>query len=88
MKNQNKYFKTLKFTYDEIDTIDKRLNAASRMSEITQSNGGWNNQNNAPQQNASQGGWNNSSGGQKGSFGHGSNANSGNSAPKRKWGAG
>ena len=47
----------------------------------------WGNQN-APQQNTGQGGWNNSSGGQKGSFGHGSNANNGDSAPKRKWGAG
>lgn len=37
MKNQNKYFKTLKFTYDEIDTIDERLNAASKMIEA---NGG------------------------------------------------
>lgn len=33
MKNQNKYFKTIKFTVSEIDTIDERLNAASRMIE-------------------------------------------------------
>ncbi len=29
----NKYFKTLRFTPSEIDTIDERLNAASRMIE-------------------------------------------------------
>lgn len=29
----NKYFKTLRFTSSEIDTIDERLNAASRMIE-------------------------------------------------------
>lgn len=33
MKNPNKYFKTLKFTFSEIDTIDERLNAASKMIE-------------------------------------------------------
>ena len=33
MKNPNKYFKTLKFTVAEIDTIDERLNAASKMIE-------------------------------------------------------
>lgn len=33
MKNPNKYFKTLKFTVAEIDTIDERLNATSKMIE-------------------------------------------------------
>lgn len=33
MKNQNKYFKTVKFTFSEIDTIDERLNACSKMIE-------------------------------------------------------
>ncbi len=33
MKNQNKYFKTLRFTFSEIDTLDERLNASSRMME-------------------------------------------------------
>ena len=68
--------------------VSQNSNQQNSNTPAPQSNSNaWSNQN-APQQNTGQGGWNNSAGGQKGSFGHGSNANSGNSTPKRKWGAG